>query len=101
VEKIWTIFEEEFRTLWKEKAHEQFESIKEYEGDFLLRLLLDSLGYAGCEMMSRVIGLAHVHDLEIIDNQKGERLALAIGQQLVLQREAARKINNLTSLSRT
>lgn len=54
--------------------------------------------------MCRVIGLAHVPDLKSIDDQnlraKGERLALAIGQQLGLKREAALKISNLTSLVR-
>ncbi|WP_045520259.1 S-methyl-5-thioribose kinase [Neobacillus niacini] len=104
VEKIWTIFEKEFRSLWKENAKEQFASLQEYEDDYLLRLLQDTFGYAGCKMMRRVIGLAHVSDLESITDpklrEKGERLALAIGKQLVLKREAARDIRNLTSLVR-
>lgn len=104
VEKIWTIFEEEFRTLWKEKASDSYVSIQGYEDDYLLRLLQDSFGYAGCEMMRRVVGLAHVPDLESINDPqlraKGERLALVIGQQLVLKRETAGKISHLTSLIR-
>ncbi|MCT4479263.1 S-methyl-5-thioribose kinase [Peribacillus frigoritolerans] len=102
VEEIWTTFEEEFRTLWKEKASGSYVSIQGYEDDYLLRLLQDSFGYAGCEMMRRVVGLAHVPDLESINDPKlrakGERLALAIGQQLVLERETAGKICDLTSL---
>jgi 5-methylthioribose kinase len=104
VQEIWTIFEEEFRTLWKEKAREPYASMKGYEDDYLLRLLQDTLGFAGCKMIRRVIGLAHVPDLESIDDPKlrakGERLALAIGQQLVLKRENVRKISDLTSLVR-
>ncbi|MGM0922227.1 MAG: S-methyl-5-thioribose kinase [Bacillota bacterium] len=104
VEEIWTVFEEEFSILWQEKASEPYASIHGYKDDYMLRLLQDSLGYAGCKMMRRVIGLAHVPDLESIDDPtlraKGERLALAIGQLLVLKREAARKISDLTSLVR-
>ncbi|MCM3652237.1 S-methyl-5-thioribose kinase [Metabacillus litoralis] len=104
VEEIWIVFEEEFRILWKGKASEPYASIQGYEDDYILRLLQDSLGYAGCKMMRRVIGLAHVSDLESINDPKlrakGERLALAIGQQLVLKRETAQKIGDLTSLVR-
>jgi 5-methylthioribose kinase len=104
IEEIWTVFEEEFRILWQGKASEPYASIQGYEDDYMLRLLQDSLGYAGCKMMRRVIGLAHVPDLESIKDPKlrakGERLALAIGQQLVLKRETARKIGDLTSLVR-
>jgi 5-methylthioribose kinase len=102
VEKIWTAFEEEFRNLWKEKVDSPYASIQGYDDYYLLHLLQDAVGYAGCEMMRRVIGLAHVPDLESIDDPKlrakGERLALAIGQQLVLRRGTARKISDLTSL---
>jgi 5-methylthioribose kinase len=65
-EEIWAVFEKEFRTLWQEKARVPYTSIQGYEDDYLLRLLQDSLGYAGCKMMRRVIGLAHVPDLESI-----------------------------------
>jgi 5-methylthioribose kinase len=105
VEEIWTVFEEEFKTLWQEKAMECYASKQGYIDDYLLRLLQDTCGYAGCKMMRRVIGLAHVPDLESIEDHKlrakCERLALAIGQQLVLKRETARKISDLTSLVRT
>jgi 5-methylthioribose kinase len=101
-EEIWTVFEAEFRAFWKGKAMEP--EIQGYEDDYLLRVLRDSLGYAGCKMMRRVIGLAHVPDLEsIVDPKlraKGERLALKIGQQLVLKRETARNISDFTSIVR-
>jgi 5-methylthioribose kinase len=102
VEEIWTVFEEEFRALWQEKVREPFASLQGYADDYLLGLLQDSIGYAGCKMMRRVIGLAHVFDLESIDDPqlraKGERMALEIGQQLVLKRETTRKISDLTAL---
>ncbi|MCP3742639.1 S-methyl-5-thioribose kinase [Rossellomorea sp. BNER] len=102
IEEIWTVFEEQFRTLWQEKANESYSSLQGYKEDYIVRVLHDSLGFAGCKMMRRVIGLAHVPDLESIDDPKlrakGERLALAIGQQLVLKRGTAQKIADLTTL---
>jgi 5-methylthioribose kinase len=104
IEEIWTVFEEEFRVLWQEKAVDGYSIIQGYADDYLLRLLQDSIGYAGCKMMRRIIGLAHVQDLESINNPslraKGEKLALAIGQQLVLGRKTAGKVSDLTSLVR-
>ncbi|PAK35565.1 S-methyl-5-thioribose kinase [Peribacillus simplex] len=104
VEEIWTIFEKEFRALWKGNKSSFYASVQGYDDDYILRLLQDTLGYAGCEMMRRVIGLAHVPDLESIDDPKlrakGERLALAIGQQLVLRRGTVWTICDLTALVR-
>jgi 5-methylthioribose kinase len=52
-------------------------------------------------MMRRIIGLAHVSDMEtIIDPNlrvKGEKLALRVGQTLVLERRQLREINDMTS----
>ncbi len=104
VEEIWTVFEKEFRVLWVENAKECFASIKGYKDDYLGRLIQDTIGYAGCKMMRRVIGLAHVADLESITDPKirakCERLALEIGQQLVLKRESIYRIADLTALVR-
>ena len=104
VEEIWTVFEKEFRALWDENAKECFASIKGYKDDYLGRLIQDTIGYAGCKMMRRVIGLAHVADLESITDPKirakCERLALEIGQQLVLKRESIYRIADLTALVR-
>jgi 5-methylthioribose kinase len=104
VEEIWATFEEEFRTLWRGNGSSLYTSIQGYEDDYILRLLQESLGYAGCEMMRRVIGLAHVPDLESIDDPilraKGEKLALAIGQPLVLRRKTVSEISDLTALVR-
>jgi 5-methylthioribose kinase len=72
-----------------------------YVDHYLQQALEDASGYTGCEMMRRIIGLAHVSDLEtIIDpnlRAKGEKLALRVGQTLVLERRQLREINDMTS----
>jgi 5-methylthioribose kinase len=36
------------------------------QGRFLSQLLADSLGFAGAKMIRRIVGIAHVEDLESI-----------------------------------
>ncbi|MEL0615292.1 S-methyl-5-thioribose kinase [Cobetia marina] len=58
----------------------------------LSRILRDALGYAGCELIRRTIGLAHVLELESINDgavrARAERRALALGRELILARES-------------
>ncbi|TVU67502.1 S-methyl-5-thioribose kinase [Cobetia crustatorum] len=58
----------------------------------LQRMLSDAIGYAGCELVRRTLGLAHVLELESISEEgaraKAERRALALGRELILQRHA-------------
>jgi 5-methylthioribose kinase len=53
-------------------------------------LFADSLGFAGCKMIRRVLGLAHVADLETIADPdrraEAERKVLALGRRLILMR---------------
>jgi 5-methylthioribose kinase len=105
VTSLWTVFEREFRALWQEKLAEPSAAVPGYADDYLRRLLQDTTGYAGCKMMRRVIGLAHVSDLESIEDPelraKGEMLALEIGQRLVLKRESISHIDDIASLVKT
>jgi 5-methylthioribose kinase len=102
VAEVWSVFEEEFRTLWEEKAQEPYAKVPGYLDTYLQSVLQDTAGYTGCKMMRRVIGLAHVYDLESVADPalraKGETLALAIGQELILQRGNLCSINDMITL---
>ncbi|WP_286885203.1 S-methyl-5-thioribose kinase [Aneurinibacillus sp. UBA3580] len=102
VSEVWRVFETEFRTLWEEQAQEPYAKTPGYLDAYLLDVLKDAAGYAGCKMMRRVIGLAHVSDLESIADPalraKGETLALCIGQELVLQRGTLSGIDDVIKL---
>ncbi|MDQ0886031.1 5-methylthioribose kinase [Paenibacillus sp. V4I9] len=101
IEQIWTYFEKEFRHLWDKESKERMTAIPGYVDHFLLQILEDTAGYAGCKMIRRIIGLAHVWDLESINDPslraKAEKLALSIGQELVLERRQVQRIKDVTS----
>ena len=64
----------------------------EAKEEYLDSVLQDTLGFAGCEMVRRVVGIAHVEDLESIagaDQRAAcERAALQMGRRLVVERAA-------------
>jgi 5-methylthioribose kinase len=63
------------------------------------QLLQDTAGYGGCKMMRRILGIAHVEDIEgITDPQKRgavESMALRIGAQWVTQRTNFTNVEDL------
>lgn len=95
----WDGFAQQFMQLWQ--AHEQAGagftgrdldgSAQAYRDAFMRRLFQDSLGFAGCEMVRRVLGLAKVADIaEIADplvRASAETAALRLAQRLLLQRQ--------------
>jgi 5-methylthioribose kinase len=78
IESIWTLFDQRFRALWrKAQAGDAFPSalfgdaqglaaLAAAQVSYMRRLFVDSLGFAGCKMTRRILGLAHVEDLESI-----------------------------------
>jgi 5-methylthioribose kinase len=90
MDTTWETFENEFRRLSKEESNDL--SLKDplFVDQFLLQVKQDALGFAGCKVLRRVIGLASVADLESIADPElraqSERMALYIGRQLLLQR---------------
>ncbi len=101
-EQVWTGFDAKFRTLWETQAAgdafatELFTdaagqvALSEMRDTYMANLFADMLGFAGCKMIRRVLGLAHVEDLESIADPDtraaAERKVLAIGRKLILSR---------------
>ena len=56
----------------------------------MANLFADTLGFAGAKMIRRILGLAHVEDLESIADPDlratTERKVLAIGRHLIMSR---------------
>jgi 5-methylthioribose kinase len=96
---IWGKFEETFR-----KLGEQHKNSVTPLDEFLSSLFCDSLGYAGCEMMRRVIGTSHVEDLERIEDNEtrasAETFVLRMGQKLIMERNQIQNSNELLSFIR-
>jgi 5-methylthioribose kinase len=70
----------------------------------LLALLRDSIGFAACKMIRRVLGVAHVIDLEQIadpvERARAESWTLSIAERMLLQREAIGDSGGLVALIR-
>lgn len=104
IEDLWQHFSHEFTRLMQTETKENSFRNSEYQHYFLQQLLADSLGYAGCELIRRTVGLAHVADLEQIRNEQqraaSERWALALGRSLIMQRQQLTTIQQLLTLVR-
>ncbi len=113
-EQIWTGFATKFRTLWQTQATgDAFtaELFTDPDGQaalaaardrYMANLFADTLGFAGCKMIRRVLGLAHVEDLESIADPDtratAESKVLAIGRKLILSRAALTKFGDVLHL---
>jgi 5-methylthioribose kinase len=102
-ELIWTEFDRKFRALWATQPKgdafttELFAdsagraALNRQQDRYMANLFADMLGFAGCKMIRRILGLAHVEDLESIAapdiRAVAERKILALGRTLILSRE--------------
>ncbi|WP_405733530.1 S-methyl-5-thioribose kinase [Streptomyces sp. NBC_01537] len=82
----WQAFETEFRRLWPTRVDTFFDDA--YLDRFLRRLWSDSLGFAGAEIIRRIIGFAHLTDLTTLpDPGPASREALLLGRALIVDRD--------------
>ncbi|MET3697731.1 5'-methylthioribose kinase [Bacillus oleivorans] len=102
IENTWNVFASVFSELWDKNNVEPFAEVEGYQKQFLQKVFSDALGFAGCELIRRTVGLAHVKDLDgIQDNEKritSKRHALAIGTALILQRREFKSIKEAITL---
>ncbi|MVU76861.1 S-methyl-5-thioribose kinase [Nocardia sp. ET3-3] len=84
LESTWTAFESEFRRLWPRRVDTFFDD--GYLDRFLTGVWQDSLGFAGAELIRRIIGFAHLTDLDTLPDATAARHALRIGRELILRR---------------
>ena len=87
VRDIWNRFESRFRSLWDNHVVDRMAQTDGYQDTYLTRVLQDSVGYAGCKMIRRIVGLAHVADIDSISDlhvrERAQRTSLFIGKRLV------------------
>ncbi|EPE63047.1 5-methylthioribose kinase [Exiguobacterium sp. S17] len=96
---VWETFEKTFRTKF-ETAVEPFNT-DGFVDELLQTIFSDTIGYAGCELIRRAIGLAGVNDLETLPETvrlERKREALTLGTTLIKQRHDVRTIDELVTL---
>ncbi|TBW36267.1 S-methyl-5-thioribose kinase [Siculibacillus lacustris] len=102
IAEVWTLFEARFIELWNTEGKGDAFVAELFADDagraalaveqkaYMRRLFEDTLGFAGCKMIRRILGLAHVADFETIADPdvraRGERKALRLGRRLVVDR---------------
>ncbi|PFK46841.1 S-methyl-5-thioribose kinase [Bacillus cereus] len=88
IEKTWSDFVEVFTKLWVLEGGEPYTKEKQWLAIVLQNIFADALGFAGCEMIRRTIGLAHVADLDGIQDEnrriQAKKHALYLGRELLL-----------------
>ncbi|WP_328497402.1 S-methyl-5-thioribose kinase [Streptomyces sp. NBC_00414] len=93
----WEGFETEFRRLWPARVDTFFDDA--YLDRFLRRVWTDAVGFAGTEIVRRIIGFAHLTDLTTLpDPVPASRATLLLGRQLILGRAELHRPGDIDSL---
>jgi 5-methylthioribose kinase len=116
VGEIWNKFEHKFSALWDEHLLGDYlparlltpetraTVIARVRAQYLARLFDDSLGFAATEMIRRILGLAHVADLDGIADAKARGLsemrALRAARELLVNHGRYRDISETLELIR-
>jgi 5-methylthioribose kinase len=100
---VWEQFESTFRTLWNSHCSDRLLREAGYVDTFLAELLQDTIGYTGSKMVRRIVGLAHVADIDGIQDtalrNRAQRAALAAGVALIKQHRKVTTINELCDMA--
>lgn len=102
VKEVWTHFEDNFRALWNEHGVDHVFQAPGYQDYFIKNLLQDTAGFTGAKMVRRIVGLAHVADIDKIEDsaarERAQRLALAIGTSFIRANRQVTSIDELIAI---
>ncbi|RNB90348.1 S-methyl-5-thioribose kinase [Brevibacillus fluminis] len=102
IEEMWLYFEAEFRRLYETETTEPMAKTAGFYDWYIQQILQDAIGFAGCKMIRRIVGLAHVADIDTIANTEmrvaAQKQALAIGAALIKGRQQATGIDAILAI---
>jgi 5-methylthioribose kinase len=116
VKIFWTTFESTFTEQWNDASQHtgymfersSFPSEEDHkivQGEWFATMLSDSLAFAGCEMIRRIVGIAHVEDLESIADAdlraRCERHGLEIAKVFIMEPERFSSIDHAVELAKS
>lgn len=113
IEELWKKFEQKFVALWSEhetQADRVFmgrdltgDSHQAFRQLFLKQVFSDSIGFAACKMMRRILGVAKVQDLMQFEDlnfrAKLETQALNMASTMLVNRQSYTDISQLNQLA--
>ena len=101
--ETWAAFETGMRDRFREASSASW-APPAFQDAFLLGVLRDAAGFAGCEMIRRTVGFAHVADLDEIGDEERRvgagRLALRLGRTLILNHPSLARFEEFERLAR-
>lgn len=104
VQSLWQEFSGQFKQLMTKECREPVLQSSGYQQRFIQQILADTIGYAGCELIRRAVGMAHVADLDEIKDAairvQCERKALQLGRTLIMQRHELNSIEQVQTILR-
>jgi 5-methylthioribose kinase len=116
VSEIWTKFAQKFSALWDEQLRGDYlparlltpdtarQVIERVRHDYLARLFDDSLRFAATEMIRRILGLAHVADMDEIASPEARALsearALRAARELLVHHRKYPRLADVSSVIR-
>lgn len=114
-EAVWDGFERKFTALWREhdttegasfigRDLDRGRSAEAFRDRFMRNLLSDSIGFAACKMMRRIVGIAKVADIagipDLMARAEVEQNALEMGRRMVTSRRSFESIGAVSMLAR-
>ncbi len=110
MERVWEVFKSEFLRLWEETKESALilpgfldeATLKRFKKDFMLDILRQSAGFAGCKMARRVFGIAGVEEIRGIEDAAVRKAAmmeaLRCGRELVMEHENIETIRDFVDI---
>jgi len=110
VEEVLLKFENKFLELWDTQNESSLilpgyldeKELKEFKKEFMLNILRDSVGYAGCKMTRRMFGIAGVEDIREIKDldvrNKAIKHTLKISKKFVKHYKEIEKIEDVIKI---
>ncbi len=98
----WSTFEAGFRERLADVSSPSWTS-QPFQDEFIASVLRDTAGYAGCKMLRRIVGFAHVADLDSIEDlderARAERIAIRIGRRLVSEHAQVASFDDIVAIA--
>ncbi|MEX3843054.1 S-methyl-5-thioribose kinase [Paraburkholderia sp. BR10882] len=113
VEAVWNAFAKKFAQIWRlherETGHAYIggpagtRAAEAFRDDFIKRLFADTLGFAGCKMIRRIVGMAKVAEITSIEDDtvraRVEVRCLKLAEALLTRRRELVSIEAVTALA--